>query len=64
MTHRARTEHSACGLDDNWLFLDLVRRPDVSAWRESNGLHLGDGERESEHWLILDTLNGEMYAAG
>ena len=54
---------SATGLSDNWLYLDLVRRPDVAAWLDENNIHLGNSEQEAEHWLIVDRDTNEVFAA-
>ena len=54
---------SACGLTDNWLFLDLVRRPDVAAWLAGSDIQLGNSDREAVHWLVADGRTGEVYAA-
>lgn len=56
-------QSSACGLSDNWLYLDLVRRPDVAAWLDENGIHLGSSEQDAEHWLIVDRDTNEVFAA-
>jgi hypothetical protein len=53
----------ACGLSDNWLFLDFVRRPEVSRWLDEHGVHLGDSEEAARHWLVVDAQTAEVYAA-
>jgi hypothetical protein len=53
----------ACGLCDNWLFLDFMRRPTVRAWLDENGLNLGNSDEAALHWLIVDSETGEVYAA-
>jgi hypothetical protein len=53
----------ACGLCDNWLFLDFVRRPDVRRWLYANGIHLGSSDQPALHWLLVDSGTGEVYAA-
>ena len=55
-------EGSACGMTDNWLFLEFLRRPDVARWLADNGLHLGDSEEEARHWLVVDGSSGEVRA--
>lgn len=54
---------SACGLSDNWLFLAFKRRDDVAAWLSNNGIKLGNSEESAQHWLVVDSQNGEVYAA-
>jgi hypothetical protein len=54
---------SACGMTDNWFFLDFIRRQKVAAWRSENDLHLGDSEEEARHWLVVDAETSEVYAA-
>jgi hypothetical protein len=54
---------SACGLSNNWLYLDFVHRPDVSRWLEENSVHLGNSEEPARHWLVVDSATGELYAA-
>src|SRR5262245_52967072 len=54
---------SACGRCDNWLYLDLVRQSEVSAWLGENGVRLGDSEGPATHWLVADALTGELWAA-
>jgi hypothetical protein len=53
---------SACGMTDNWLFLEFIRRPDVAGWLSENGLCLGNSEDEARHWLVVDGVSGEVYA--
>jgi hypothetical protein len=52
----------ACGSCDNWLFLNFVRRPDVRAWLDENGLNLGNSDEAALHWLIVDAQTGEVFA--
>jgi hypothetical protein len=54
---------SACGLTDNWMFLALVRRPDVGGWLDANGIHLGNSEQPAPHWLVADAVTNDVYAA-
>jgi hypothetical protein len=54
---------SACGLCDNWLYLDFIHRPDVSCWLEENGIHLGNSDQPASHWLVVDAPTGALYAA-
>jgi hypothetical protein len=54
---------TSCGACDNWLFLDLIRRRDVRAWLDENGLHLGNSDEEPQHWLIVDAVAREVFAA-
>jgi hypothetical protein len=53
----------ACGSCDNWLFLDFIRQLDVRRWLEENNLHLGNSDEPAQHWLVADTLTGDLYAA-
>jgi hypothetical protein len=54
---------SAVGTSDNWLFLDVIRQPDVRHWLDENGLNLGSSDEPASHWLIADALTGDLYAA-
>lgn len=56
-------QNYACGSCDNWLFLDFIRRPDVLCWLDENGIHLGSSEETAQHWLIVDALTDDLYAA-
>src|SRR4051812_20544953 len=56
-------ESYACGLCDNWLYLDFVHQPDVRTWLDENGLCLGNSDEAARHWLIADTLTADLYAA-
>jgi hypothetical protein len=53
---------SACGMTDNWLVLEFLRRPDVAGWVAANALHLGNSEEEARHWLVADGATGEVRA--
>jgi hypothetical protein len=53
----------ACGCCDNWLYLDLVRRPDVRAWLDQNDIHLGSSDKTALHWLVVDAGTGQVFAA-
>ena len=55
--------HSACGLSDNWMYLDFKRQPHVREWLDENDIHLGDSERPARHWLVADAVTGELVAA-
>jgi hypothetical protein len=52
---------SACGMTDNWLFLEFLRRPDVDGWLRVNGLFVGSSDREAAHWLVADGQTGAVY---
>jgi hypothetical protein len=52
----------ACGLCDNWHFLDSVRRPDVRLWLDENSLHLGNSDETACQWLVVDACTGEVFA--
>jgi hypothetical protein len=54
---------SACGMSDNWLYLDFIRQPHVQQWIDANGLHLGNSDESAQHWLLADALTGDLYAA-
>jgi hypothetical protein len=56
-------ESYACGLCDNWLYLDLVRRPEVRRWLDDNGVNLGNSDEAATHWLVVDAGTGEAHAA-
>lgn len=56
-------QQSACGLSDNWVYLAFLRRRDVWAWRDENGLKFGNSEEDAQHWLVVDCETGEVYAA-
>jgi hypothetical protein len=54
---------SACGLCDNWLYLDFIHRPQVQAWLDANGVNLGNSDQPASHWLVIDSTTGDCYAA-
>ena len=56
-------ESYACGLCDNWLYLDFVRRPEVRRWLDDNDINLGNSDEAATHWLVVDALTGDIYAA-
>lgn len=53
----------ACGMSDNWLYLDFIRQPHVRRWLDENGIHLGSSDEGAEHWLVADATTGELFAA-
>lgn len=53
----------ACGAADNWLLLDLLRRPDLRGWLDDNDFRVGNSEEPATHWLVADGLTGDLYAA-
>jgi hypothetical protein len=53
----------ACGMADNWLYLDFIRRPEVRRWLHEQRLHLGSSDEPATHWLVADALTGALYAA-
>jgi hypothetical protein len=53
----------ACGLCDNWLYLNFIRQADVHRWLDKNRLNLGNSDEAAQHWLIADALTGDLYAA-
>ena len=54
---------SACGLCDNWPYLDFIRQPHVRGWLDAGGVHLGNSGEPARHWLVVDSTTGELYAA-
>jgi hypothetical protein len=54
---------SACGVCDNWLYLDLVRQPHVRRWLDEQGFNLGSSDESARHWLVADALTNGLYAA-
>src|SRR4051812_37349216 len=54
---------SAVGMSDNWLFLDFLHRDDVGRWVDENHLNLGSSDEASRHWLVVDGLTNDLYAA-
>jgi hypothetical protein len=54
---------SACGLCDNWLYLDFIHQPHVGPWLAENSIHLGNSQESAQHWLVADALTGALYAA-
>ena len=56
-------QHSTCGCCDNWMFLNLVRHPDVRRWLDANDIHLGNSEEPAQHWLVANANTGEVYVA-
>jgi hypothetical protein len=54
---------NACGMCDNWLYLDFIHRADVRRWLDGHGLNLGNSEEPARHWLVADALTGDLYAA-
>ena len=53
----------ACGMSDNWLYLGFIHRADVGRWLEEQGLNLGNSDEAAQHWLVVDALTGDLYAA-
>jgi len=53
---------SACGLSNNYLFLDFVHRPEVCQWITRNRVHLGDSSVAARHWLVIDFCTQDVYA--
>jgi hypothetical protein len=56
-------ESYACGLSNNWLYLDFVHQSDVRAWLDENGLCLGNSDEAARHWLIADARTADLHAA-
>jgi hypothetical protein len=54
---------SACGLCDNWLYLDFIHQLPVAGWLEENDINLGNSDQPAQHWLVVDSTTGEVYAA-
>jgi hypothetical protein len=53
----------ACGLCDNWLYLNFIRQADVHRWLDKNRLNFGNSDEPAKHWLIVDALTADLYAA-
>jgi hypothetical protein len=53
----------ACGMCDNWLYLDFIHQPQVREWLDANSLNLGNSDEPATHWLIADTETGDLFAA-
>lgn len=53
----------ACGMSDNWLYLDFIRQPHVRCWVDEHDLNLGNSDESAKHWLVADALTGELFAA-
>ena len=53
----------ACGMCDNWLYLDFIHQPQVREWLDANGLNLGNSDEAATHWLIADAETGDLFAA-
>ena len=53
----------ACGMSDNWLYLDFIRQAEVRRWLDGQGLNLGNSDEPATHWLIADAATGDLYAA-
>ena len=53
----------ACGCCDNWLYLAFIRQPQVRKWLDRHGINLGSSDEPAEHWLIVDALTGDLFAA-
>jgi hypothetical protein len=54
---------SAVGMSDNWMYLDFIRQAHVRAWIDANGLNLGNSDESAVHWLVADSITGDLYAA-
>jgi hypothetical protein len=54
---------SACGMSDNWLYLDFIHQPDVNRWLDENAFRLGNSDEEARHWMVVDAVMNEVYAA-
>jgi hypothetical protein len=48
---------------DNWLFLDFIHRADMRRWLDEHSLNMGSSDEAARHWLVADTLTGDLYAA-
>ena len=53
----------ACGMSVNWLYLGLIRQPEVRRWLNDQGLNLGNSDEPATHWLVADATTGDLYAA-
>jgi hypothetical protein len=45
------------------LYLDFIHRPQVQAWLDASGIHLGNSDQPASHWLVVDSTTGDCYAA-
>lgn len=50
-------------MSDNWMYLDFIRQPHVRCWLDENGIHLGNSDEASQHWLVADAMTGELFSA-
>jgi hypothetical protein len=53
----------ACGLCNNGLYLAFIHQPDVRRWLDEHGIHLGNSDEPARHWLVVDSLTNDLYAA-
>jgi hypothetical protein len=53
----------ACGMSDNWLYLRFLRQAEVRGWLDEQGFNLGNSDEPATHWLVADTMTGDLYAA-
>jgi hypothetical protein len=53
---------AACGWADEAAYLSLVRRPEVRAWLDEHGIHLGASDLPATHWLVIDAATGRVTA--
>ena len=56
-------QNYACGMVDNWLYLDFVHQPQVSEWLSAHGINLGSSDEPAQHWIVTDRATGDLYAA-
>jgi hypothetical protein len=45
------------------LYLGFIYRADVGHWLDENQINLGNSDEVARHWLIVDALTGDLYAA-
>jgi hypothetical protein len=53
----------ACGMSDNWLYLDFIHRPEVWCWLDERGFNLGNSDEAATRWLVADAQTGDLHAA-
>jgi hypothetical protein len=53
----------ACGSCDNWVYLGFMHQRAVRVWLAGHGINLGSSDEPAQHWLIVDTLTGDLFAA-
>lgn len=52
---------STCGCCDNFMYLNLVRQPELRLCLYANGFNLGSSDEPATAWLLADRLTGILY---